>query len=64
MPKFDIEIIRTSSVAKTFSVEADTEEQAIQKAREEAHNTEFDHSCCSFPEYEVSMVEPIEEEEE
>lgn len=44
MPSYEVEVTRISSVSKSFVVEADDIESAMEKAEEEAKGEYYDHS--------------------
>ena len=59
MKKFTVEICRTSFATHNFEVKANTEEEAIQKAKELAYNTEFTEYNVQ---YSIEGVETYEKE--
>ena len=59
--KYDVDITRIGCACLTFTVEAENEEEAKEKAREEAFNTSW--SECSV-DYEVDDCRESEEEDE
>ena len=59
MGKYVVEVIRTVSVVKTFEVDAANYQEAIDKAEQEASNTEF--SSIGNSEYESTIMEAPED---
>lgn len=58
MAKYSVEIIRSTFATKTFNIEAKSEQEAIDAALEEAHNTSFEEEDTGYD------VGEVEEEEE
>lgn len=48
MAKFNIEISRTEWKFQTFNVEANSEKEAIEKAKEMAYNTTFPNGNAEY----------------
>lgn len=57
--KYKVEVTRTEVVSKYFTVEASNRQEAIERAEEEASNTEFARS--GDPTYEGEVIEDPDE---